>query len=158
MADSKADGYKCTKCNVKPFTQKSHLNSHMRLKHDEIGKRMCVKCECTNSYAQINNFVVHFKKEHLNKNCKHCDEERLCKICDLDLSEAKVKWQLQPLEINSPEYEVISEHNCHICEISFTQKSHLISHNKLKHDVSKKKQMHTVQYRIFPNEQFCCAF
>lgn len=122
---------KCPECD-ELFTQKSHLNSHVKLKHEEIGKRQCVKCEI--SYSQTNNFVVHYKKVHLKKNCE-CNAKKLCRLCDLDLKNAKIEWRLQPLEAPSPNAdETVGGYICEICKMRFGAKFHLNAHTKLKHD------------------------
>lgn len=133
--EPKVKMFNCKQCNVKPFTQKSHLNSHMKLKHSEkSGKRECVRC--TSAFSQINNFVVHYKTKHLNKKCEQCRDTNLCTLCNLDLTSAKVEWQLKPLEVESPEFESVGGHICEVCKMSFRKKFHLNTHIKLKHDDS----------------------
>lgn len=125
--------YKCEKCDVKPFTQKSHLSTHIKLKHcDESGNRECIRCK--RNFAQINNFVVHYKKEHLKRKCGQCIGKDLCKICHLDLQEAKVEWQLKPFL--SAKQITTGAHICQVCKMSFGQKSHMNAHHRLKHTES----------------------
>lgn len=131
--------FKCEHCDIKPFGQKSHLTVHIKTKHTESGKRQCVSCVST--FAQINNFVVHYKKKHVNKRCEVCDTKKLCKICQIDLEEAKIKWQLSFSEVQSPNFEAVDGfgHTCKECFITFSQSSHLSTHIKLKHGALKRR-------------------
>lgn len=126
----------CKKCVGETFSTKSHLNAHISLKHSkEGGKRECIKCASV--FSQMNNFVVHYKKKHLKKNCSElCNAKSLCTLCDLDLKSAKIEWQLKPLEVESPAFERVGGHTCSFCKISFGEKYHLNAHIKLKHDES----------------------
>lgn len=126
--------FNCLLCDVKAFTQKSHLTSHIKSQHEENGKRECVSCD--SSYGQINNFVVHSKKKHMNKNCGQCIGKNLCNLCEFDLNKAKLEWQLKPLEVQSPQFERVAGHTCTLCLKTFSQSSHLNSHIKLKHSAS----------------------
>lgn len=133
VSETKKKIFKCKQCNIQPFTQKSHLNSHIRLKHsEESGKRECVRC--TSAYSQINYFIVHYKKEHMSKECDSCNGKKLCTLCDLDLKSAKVEWQLKPLEVDSPDFETVGGHVCEACKMSFREKFQLNAHIKLKHN------------------------
>lgn len=128
--------FKCLYCNIKPFAQKSHLTTHTNLKHENSGKRECISC--SSSFAQINNFIKHYKKQHLNENCDQCIGNELCKICELDLKTAKLEWQLKLQEVQSPRFEPVGGHTCNVCQKTFFQVSHLNAHAKLKHGPSKR--------------------
>lgn len=88
-------------------------------------------------YSQMNNFVVHFKKEHMPKKCSQCNGKDLCTVCKLFLEQAKLEWQLKPLKSNLGQNFPNGSHICQVCKMSFGQKSHLNAHFKLKHSLSK---------------------
>ena len=134
QSQTKVQNFPCARCNIKPFSQKSHLTTHIKLKHGNDEIRKCILCDKT--FAQMNKFVVHYKKNHINKKCSDCAPEELCEVCKVDLNESKIKWQLQIPEIRSQKFEPVAGHFCEICQIPFTQSSHLNTHNKLKHSSS----------------------
>lgn len=113
--------YKCKHCDIKPFTQKSHLNSHAKLKHNEneSGKRKCIQCAAY--FAQTSNFSAHYKKFHVTKGngekCEQCQGKIWCKKCTLDIEQAKITWQLQPLESDPKGSKVSFDTILHIFKI-----------------------------------------
>lgn len=64
----------------------------MNNKHSTSKSRKCLKCN--RAYRQMNNFLVHFKKEHLHM-CmrKRCSPRKLCETCIIHVENAKREWK-----------------------------------------------------------------
>lgn len=62
----------------------------------------------------MNNFVVHFKKSHLNKDCILCNNKNVCNACANIVTEAKVKWlSNKPIKITKhSDFEPVDENDC----------------------------------------------
>lgn len=139
--------FKCETCETL-FKKASHLNDHIANKHESTGERNCTNC--AKKYRQMNNFVVHFKKEHLPK-CpkKNCNSKKLCKTCEKPLNTAKKAWIESGIQTNSEQKKVFvssrelivleiqtkyclfqSEysHKCQSCDGVFKEASHLNDH------------------------------
>lgn len=89
--------FTCQSCG-KVFTTKSHCKDHKLNKHSKPGGRKCTECE--KQYRQMNNFVAHFKKEHLNCKTNGCNTQRLCNKCAGLLKNAKKTWLECELRVN----------------------------------------------------------
>lgn len=76
----------CKKCKLK-LTRHYNLKVHEQLCAGKIGHKKCTKCE--KMYRQLNNFVVHFKKEHLDQSANKKKQEK-------DLAHAKSQWNKMP--------------------------------------------------------------
>lgn len=84
--------YKCRSC-AKQFKTKSQCNAHEANIHGTLDGRKCVACG--RKYRQMNNFVVHFKKEHLIQcDIKGCSSKTLCRGCANELDRAKKDWRI----------------------------------------------------------------
>lgn len=110
------------------FKKKSHLKDHIELIHLLVGSRKCIKCH--SEFKQMCNFVAHFKKLHLKCKNINCTSKVTCGKCASTLKSSKSEWKKsKPLAVNVKE----ANYECVSCDISFTTKSHLKSHNNLKH-------------------------
>lgn len=66
--------HKCKECDLS-FNKANHLEEHVANKHRlSCGRKYPT---CPRKYRQINNFVVHFKKEHLHCRNKTCSTKNL---------------------------------------------------------------------------------
>lgn len=96
---SKSDSVRCPACDEK-FGRTSNLTEHIKLKHKissgkelNIGlpRKKCIRKSCSSAFKQMSNFVVHFKRQHLNE-CMCTDKS--CKHCETKLRSAKNKWRI----------------------------------------------------------------
>lgn len=80
----------CKLCKI-TFKSRSNFNDHKKNVHGKNGSRKCT--HCNSEYRQLNNFIVHFKKVHLDRcDNKNCVSIRRCDLCTAKLNEVKKKW------------------------------------------------------------------
>lgn len=114
----------------KKFTRTSNLTEHIKQQHqNEPESVRCPEHNCASGFKQMVNFVVHYKKKHLNKcGCKN-NKGKLCFKCENGTNSAKMKWKIekekQITQQNTAKVEFLTALGL-CCRQSCTQKKEVI--------------------------------
>ena len=109
----------------KGFSQKTHLNGHIRVVHD--GKRPYKCTLCNNTFTQSSHMKTHIKRVHLKS------ESYQCTICEqFYTTERYLQNHIETI------HNKMKPHECLICHKTFSQKSTVNLHMKTVHEGERK--------------------